>query len=55
MAYVSPYRMIMASAKGGAALKEGTKIWFNGETNSFHGFGIDDKVEPDWSVIFPNP
>lgn len=55
MAYVSPYRMIMASAKAGGVPKEGTKIWFNGDTNSYHGFGVDDKVEPDWAAIFPNP
>lgn len=55
MAYVSPYRIIMASSKGSAGLKEGTKIWFSGDTNSYHGFGVDDKVEPDWADIFPNP
>jgi type II secretory pathway pseudopilin PulG len=55
MAFVSPYRMIMASALPGNPVREGTKIWFSGETNSYHGFGVDDKVEPDWTVMFPNP
>jgi len=54
-AYVSPYRLIMASATAKNPLKEGTKIWLNGDTNSYHGFGVDDKVEPNWSEIFPNP
>jgi type II secretory pathway pseudopilin PulG len=55
MAYVAPYRMIMASAKAQNPLKEGTKIWLDGDTNSFHGFGVDDRIEPDWTQIFPNP
>ncbi len=55
VAFVSPYRMIMASAKGGAGLKAGTKIWFSGDTNSYHGFGVDELVEPDWTEMFPNP
>ena len=52
---VSPYRMIMASAKAANKLDEGTKIWFIGDSNQYHGYAIDDQVEPDWSTIFPNP
>lgn len=55
MAYVAPYRMIMASAKASNPVKEGTKIWLNGDDNTYHGFGVDEMVEPDWTVIFPNP
>lgn len=53
--YVAPYRMIMAVAKARNPLREGTKVWFIGDTNSFHGFGVDELVEPDWKEIFPNP
>ncbi len=55
MVYVSPYRLIMAVATAKNPLREGTKTWFIGDTNSYHGFGVDEKIEPDWSVIFPNP
>jgi len=55
MAYVAPYRMIMASATDKNPIGEGTKVWLNGDTNSYHGFGIDDRVEPNWKEIFPNP
>ncbi len=55
MVYVSPYRMIMAVATSENPLREGTKAWFEGDTNTYHGFGIDDKVEPDWITMFPNP
>jgi len=53
--FVAPYRMIMAYAKSGNPLGEGTKVWFLGDTNSYHGFGIDEKIEPDWKAILPNP
>jgi len=53
--YVAPYRMIMAVATAGNPVGEGTKIWLYGDTNTYHGFGVDERVEPDWSVIFPNP
>ncbi|HOH46714.1 MAG TPA: hypothetical protein PLX59_02660 [Candidatus Cloacimonadota bacterium] len=52
---VSPYRMIMVVAKADNRLREGSKIWFMGDNNQYHGNGIDDKVEPDWNMIFPNP
>lgn len=55
MAYVSPYKLIMAVAKAGNPVGEGTKVWYYGDTNLYHGFGIDEKVEPDWAAIFPNP
>ncbi|MFO7660729.1 MAG: hypothetical protein R6V77_07435 [Candidatus Cloacimonadaceae bacterium] len=55
MAYVAPYRLIMASATANNPLREGTKIWLNGDTNTYHGFGVDDKVEPVWAEILPNP
>lgn len=55
MVYVSPYRMIMAVATSKNPLKEGTKTWFVGDTNTYHGFGIDEEIEPDWATMFPNP
>ncbi|MDD2228561.1 MAG: hypothetical protein PHY48_04015 [Candidatus Cloacimonetes bacterium] len=55
MAYVSPYKLIMAVAKAGNPVGEGTKVWYYGDTNAYHGFGVDEQVEPDWSSIFPNP
>lgn len=55
MAYVSPYRLVLAVATRDNPLGEGTKLWFNGDTNSYHGFGVDQQVEPDWSTVFPNP
>jgi len=53
--FIAPYRVIMAVATKENPLREGTKIWFEGDANSFHGYGIDEKVEPDWGVLFPNP
>jgi len=55
LAYVSPYKMVMAVAKAGNPVGEGIKIWYDGETNSYHGFGVDSRIEPDWSAVFPNP
>jgi Tfp pilus assembly protein PilE len=55
MVYVSPYKMIMAVATDANKLREGTKIWFEGDTNQFHGYGVDELVEPNWISIFPNP
>jgi type II secretory pathway pseudopilin PulG len=55
LVYVSPYKMVMAVAKSGNPVGEGTKVWFIGDTNSYHGFGIDDEVEPDWAGILPEP
>jgi Tfp pilus assembly protein PilE len=53
--FIAPYKVIMAVATKDNPLKEGTKIWFEGDANSFHGYGIDGRVEPDWGVLFPNP
>lgn len=53
--YVAPYRMILAVATADNPVGEGTKVWFSDASNSYHGFGIDNQVEPDWAVIFPNP
>lgn len=53
--FVAPYRLIMAVATKENPLKEGKKVWYDGDNNSFHGFGYDDKVEPDWRALFPNP
>lgn len=53
--YISPYRMILAVATKDNPLKEGTKLWFAGDSNTYHGFGVDDEVEPVWTEIFPNP
>lgn len=55
LVYVSPYRMIMAYATQANPLGEGTKVWFVGDANSYHGFGVDNEVEPDWLIMFPNP
>jgi len=55
MVYVSPYKMILAVATENNKLRQGTKIWFEGDTNQFHGYGIDEMVEPNWNTIFPNP
>jgi type II secretory pathway pseudopilin PulG len=53
--YVAPYKMIMAVATAKNPVGEGTKTWFMGDSNSYHGFGYDGKTDPDWSIIFPNP
>ncbi|HOH98009.1 MAG TPA: hypothetical protein PL188_06815 [Candidatus Cloacimonadota bacterium] len=55
LVYVSPYRIIMAVATARNPLREGTKTWFQGDTNSYHGFGVDEQVEPNWTELFPNP
>lgn len=55
MVYISPYRMILAVGTAQNPVREGIKLWFLGDTNSYHGFGADEAVEPDWSKIFPNP
>jgi len=52
---VAPYKIIMAVATKEGPVKEGIKVWYDGDQNSFHGFGIDQEVEPDWHRIFPNP
>jgi len=53
--YVAPYKVIMAVATEANPLPAGTKVWYEGDSNSYHGYGIDNRVEPDWKVIFPNP
>ncbi len=53
--YVAPYKVIMAIASASNKVGEGRKMWFDGDANSFHGFGVDEKIEPDWARIFPNP
>ncbi|HNZ07311.1 MAG TPA: hypothetical protein PKI63_05895 [Candidatus Cloacimonadota bacterium] len=53
--YVAPYRLIMAVAKAKNPAGEGAKMWFSGDENQYHGFGLDGMVEPDWHKIFPNP
>lgn len=53
--YIAPYKMIMAVATAKNPVGEGTKTWFAGDANSYHGFGYDGKIEPNWSTIFPNP
>jgi hypothetical protein len=45
----------MAIATKEGSVPEGRKVWYDGDNNSFHGFGIDEQVEPDWSRILPNP
>jgi len=53
--YVAPFQAIFATATQENPLPAGTKVWFDGDANQFHGFGIDDLPEPDWSKIFPDP
>ena len=53
--YVAPYKIIMAVATAQNPLGEGRKLWFDGDANSFHGFGVDNAIEPDWARIFPSP
>lgn len=53
--YVAPYKIILAIAKAPNPIGEGRKIWFDGDANSYHGFGVDNAIEPDWARIFPNP
>lgn len=52
---VEAYKIILAVATAKNPLGEGTKQWYVGDDNSFHGYGIDELVEPNWSSIFPNP
>lgn len=53
--YVAPYKIIMAVATSTNPVGEGRKLWFDGDMNSYHGFGTDGSVEPDWQRIFPKP
>lgn len=53
--YVAPYKLIMAVATAKNPVGEGRKLWFDGDANSYHGFGADEQIEPDWARIFPNP
>lgn len=53
--YVAPFQAIFVTATKDNPLPAGTKVWFDGDANIFHGFGIDDLPEPNWSKIFPNP
>jgi hypothetical protein len=53
--YVAPFQAIFVTATKNNPLTAGTKVWFDGDANRFHGFGIDDLPEPDWSKIFPDP
>lgn len=55
LVYVSPYRLILAVATKDNPVGEGTKLWFVGDSNEYHGFGLDALVEPDWKTVFPNP
>lgn len=52
---VAPYKIIMAVATKDNPIQEGSKVWYDGDENAYHGFGIDDRIEPDWLRIFPNP
>lgn len=52
---VAPYKIIMAVATASNPVGEGRKLWFDGDKNSYHGFGADDSIEPDWQRIFPRP
>lgn len=53
--YVAPYKIIMAVATSSNPVGEGRKLWFDGDKNTYHGFGADDSIEPDWQRIFPKP
>jgi len=53
--YVAPFQAIFATATKENPLPAGTKVWFEGDANRFHGFGVDDLPEPDWAKIFPDP
>lgn len=53
--FVAPYKMIMAVATDKNPLKTGVKVWYDAKANLYHGFGVDQKVEPDWSEIFTDP
>ena len=53
--YVAPYKIIMAVATASNPAGEGRKLWFDGDKNSYHGFGADESIEPDWQRIFPKP
>jgi len=53
--YVAPYRIILAIATKANPIREGSKIWFDGGSGEFHGYGVDTVVEPDWGSIFPDP
>lgn len=53
--YVAPFQVIFATATKDNPVGEGTKVWFDGDSNMFHGYGIDKLIEPDWTKIFPNP
>lgn len=52
---VAPYKIIMAVASKNSPIREGRKVWYDGDENAYHGFGIDEHIEPDWLRIFPNP
>ncbi len=53
--YVAPYQIILAIASSENPIGEGRKSWYDGDNNSYHGFGYDELVEPNWRDLFPNP
>jgi type II secretory pathway pseudopilin PulG len=53
--HVAPYQIIMAVASADNPVGEGRKTWFDGDSNSYHGFGYDERIEPNWATIFPKP
>lgn len=53
--HVAPFKIIMAVATSENPIGEGRKTWFSGDENSYHGFGYDEMVEPNWREILPSP
>lgn len=53
--YVSPYRAIIAIATDKNPIGEGKKLWYEGDSGKYHGFGADELVEPNWAELLPKP
>lgn len=48
------YKMVIAIATKENSAGEGKKVWYDAYDNKFHGYGIDDIVEPDWQILIPD-
>lgn len=48
------YKMVIAIATKDNSAGQGKKVWYDGDGYKFHGYGVDEMVEPDWGVIVPD-
>ncbi|PKN74051.1 MAG: hypothetical protein CVU50_00305 [Candidatus Cloacimonetes bacterium HGW-Cloacimonetes-3] len=48
------YKVVIAIATKDNSAGEGKKVWYDGIGFVYHGYGVDDLVEPDWTNLFPD-